>query len=80
MFTKPLLLAAVLAVIAAAPTHAGPVLQGYKWNGIRWNGTVLQGFKWNGLRWNGARRTGGDMNVGDRDDAGINGRVIAIEF
>ena len=76
MFTKPLLLAAVLAVIAAAPTHAGPaLLQGYKWNGFRWNGTVLQGFKWNGTR-----RIGGDMNVGDHEDAGINGRVIAIEF
>ena len=75
MFTKPLLLAAVLAIIAAAPTHAGPVLQGYKWNGIRWNGTVLQGFKWNGVR-----RNGGDMNVGDREDAGIGGRLIAVEF
>ena len=75
MFTRPLLLAAVLAVIAAAPTHAGPVLLGYKWNGIRWNGTVLQGFKWNGVR-----RNGGDMNAGDREDAGIGGRVIAIEL
>ena len=75
MFTKPLLRAAVLAVIAAAPTHAGPALQGYKWNGFRWNGTVLQGFKWNGTR-----RIGGDMNVDDHEDAGINGRVIAIEF
>jgi hypothetical protein len=75
MFTKPLLLAAVLAVIAAAPTHAGPVLQGYKWNDIRLNGTVLQGY-----RWNGARRNGGDMNAADREDASIGGRVIAIEF
>jgi hypothetical protein len=75
MFTKPLLLAAVLAITAAAPTHAGPVLQGYKWNGICWNGTVLQGFKWNGVR-----RNGGHKNAGDHEDASIGGRVIAIEF
>jgi len=44
MFTKRLLLAAVLAVITAAPTHAILVLQGYKWNGFRWNATVPQSF------------------------------------
>lgn len=100
MFTKPLLLAAVLAVLAAAPTHASPALQGYKWNGIRWNGSVLQGHRWNGVRqngvasngfrwngnvlqgfkWNGVRRNGRGVNVGDHEDASINGRVIAIEF
>ena len=75
MFTKPMRLAAVLAVITAAPAHAGQVLQGYKWNGFRWNGAVLQGFKWNGIRWNGA-----GINAGNDQGAGINGRVIAIEF
>jgi len=34
----------------------------------------------NDYKWNGARRNGGEMNVGDHEDASINGRVIAIEF
>ena len=34
--------------------------------------------EWLAMEWRAT--DGGDMNVGDRDDAGINGRVIAIEF
>ncbi len=50
MFSKTLIVAAVLAATAAAPAHAD-----FRLNGLTLNGFTLNGFTLNGAKLNGSR-------------------------
>jgi uncharacterized protein YjbI with pentapeptide repeats len=62
MFTKVLIVAAVLASTAAAPAHACTINCGVKFNGISLNGVNLNGFTLNGFTLNGLTLNGFTLN------------------
>jgi hypothetical protein len=41
---------------------------------------MLNGMKVNGMRINGRAFNGATVNVGEHQDVGLNGKVIAIDF
>jgi uncharacterized protein YjbI with pentapeptide repeats len=77
---KSIVLGLAFTLVLAASAHAGPILQGAKFNGTRVNGTVLQGAKFNGTGLNGPVLQGAKFNGTQQSPSGLGGQVVAIEF